>query len=56
MSDEDGREVILSILGQGELFGEMGMFDEQPRSASVVAVVPADLVLIAKQDFRLMMR
>ena len=56
VSDEDGREVILSILGQGELFGEMGMFDEQPRSASVVAVVPADLVLIAKQDFRLLMR
>ena len=56
VSDEDGREVILSILGQGELFGEMGMFDEQPRSASVVAVVPADLVLIAKQDFRLIMR
>jgi CRP/FNR family cyclic AMP-dependent transcriptional regulator len=32
------------------------MFDEQPRSASVVAVVPADLVLIAKQDFRVIMR
>ena len=27
VSDEDGREVILSILGQGELFGEMAMFD-----------------------------
>ncbi|NMG44556.1 cyclic nucleotide-binding domain-containing protein [Aromatoleum toluvorans] len=52
VSDEDGREVILSILGQGELFGEMGMFGEQPRSASVVAVTPADLVLIAKHDFR----
>lgn len=56
VSDEDGREVILSILGQGELFGEMGMFDEQPRSASVIAVVPADLVLIPKHDFRLIMR
>jgi len=52
VSDEDGREVILSILGQGELFGEMGMFGEQPRSASVVAVMPSDLVMIAKQDFR----
>ncbi len=52
VSDEDGREVILSILGQGELFGEMGMFDEQPRSASVIAVVPSDLVLIPKNDFR----
>lgn len=53
--DEDGREVILSILGQGELFGEMGMFGEQPRSASVVAVVPSDLVMLTKSDFRLIM-
>ena len=56
VSDEDGREVILSILGQGELFGEMGIFGEQPRSASVVAVTPADLVLIAKNDFRSIMQ
>ncbi len=55
VSDEEGREVILSILGQGELFGEMGIFGEQPRSASVVAVVPSDLVMIAKHDFRLIM-
>lgn len=56
VSDEDGREVILSILGQGELFGEMGMFGEQPRSASVVSVGPADLVMIAKSDFRHLMQ
>jgi CRP/FNR family cyclic AMP-dependent transcriptional regulator len=55
VSDEDGREVILTILGQGELFGEMGMFGEQPRSASVVAVVPSDVVQIAKHDFRNLM-
>jgi CRP/FNR family cyclic AMP-dependent transcriptional regulator len=34
VSDEDGREVILSILGQGEMFGEMGVLDDSPRSAS----------------------
>lgn len=56
VSDEDGREVILTILGQGELFGEMGIFDEQPRSASVVAVQPSDLVMISKQDFKQLMR
>lgn len=50
VSDEDGREVILSIINQGELFGEMGMFDEQLRSATVVAVVASDLVLIHKND------
>lgn len=56
VSDEDGREVILTMLGQGELFGEMGIFDEQPRSASVVAVSPVDVVMIAKNDFRRMMQ
>lgn len=56
VSDEDGREVILTILGQGELFGEMGMFGEQPRSATVVAVMPSDLVMIAKNDFRTIMQ
>ncbi len=56
VSDEDGREVILTILGQGELFGEMGIFDEQPRSASVVAVQPSDLIMISKQDFKQLMR
>lgn len=56
VSDEDGREVILSILGQGELFGEMGMFDEQPRSASVIAVVASDLVMISKNEFRQIMQ
>lgn len=56
VSDEDGREVIFSVLGQGEVFGEMGMFGEQPRSASVVAVVPSDLIVIAKNDFRSLMQ
>jgi CRP/FNR family transcriptional regulator, cyclic AMP receptor protein len=55
VSDEDGREVILSILGQGELFGEMGMFGEQPRSASVVSVVPSDMIMVSKSDFRHLM-
>lgn len=56
VGDEDGREVILSILGQGELFGEMGMFGEGARSATVSALVPSDLVMITKQDFRQIMQ
>ncbi|MCB1939046.1 MAG: helix-turn-helix domain-containing protein, partial [Rhodocyclaceae bacterium] len=39
-----------------ELFGEMSIFDEQPRSASVVAVMPSDLVMISKQDLKQLMR
>lgn len=53
--DEDGREVILTILGQGEVFGEMGMLDAAPRSATVTAVASTDLVVIAHADFRQIM-
>ena len=52
MSDEQGREVILSILGPGEFFGEMGLLDDSPRSASVVSLEPCDLLTISKIDFK----
>ncbi len=51
MSDSDGKEVILSILGPGEFFGEMGLIDEAPRSASVVTIEPCELLQLAKRDF-----
>jgi CRP/FNR family transcriptional regulator, cyclic AMP receptor protein len=34
IGDEEGREIILKILGPGAFFGEMSMIDKQPRSAS----------------------
>src|SRR5262245_66548573 len=38
MSDAEGKEVILTILGQGEFFGVMGLIDGEPGSASGVCV------------------
>jgi CRP/FNR family cyclic AMP-dependent transcriptional regulator len=52
MSDSDGKEVILAILGAGEFFGEMGLIDDEPRSASVVTLEPCELLSVAKRDFR----
>ena len=52
MSDADGKEVILSILGPGEFFGEMGLIDDSPRSASVTAIEACELLSIAKRDFK----
>jgi CRP/FNR family cyclic AMP-dependent transcriptional regulator len=52
MSDEQGREVILAILGTGEFFGEMGLLDDSPRSASVVTLEPCELLSISKTDFK----
>jgi CRP/FNR family cyclic AMP-dependent transcriptional regulator len=52
MSDSEGKEVILSILGPGEFFGEMGLIDDEPRSATVVTIEPCELLSIAKRDFK----
>jgi CRP/FNR family cyclic AMP-dependent transcriptional regulator len=52
MSDAEGKEVILTILGPGEFFGEMGLIDDSPRSASVVAIEPCELLAITRRDFK----
>jgi len=52
MGEADGKETILSIIGAGEFFGEMGLIDDNPRSASVVAVEPAELLAVTKRAFR----
>jgi CRP/FNR family cyclic AMP-dependent transcriptional regulator len=52
MGEADGKEVILSILGPGEFFGEMGLVDDSPRSASVVAIEPCELLSVTKRAFR----
>lgn len=49
---EDGREVILGILGVGEHFGELSLIDDQPRSAHVVAMEDATLLVLRREDFR----
>ncbi|MEX0602796.1 MAG: Crp/Fnr family transcriptional regulator [Bacteroidota bacterium] len=50
-TDEDGREVILSIFGPGEFFGEMSLLDGLARSATVVATAKAELFMIHRREF-----
>ena len=52
MSDAEGKEVILAILSGGEFFGEMGLIDDAPRSASVVAIEPCELLVLTRRDFK----
>jgi CRP/FNR family transcriptional regulator/CRP/FNR family cyclic AMP-dependent transcriptional regulator len=48
---EDGREVILSILKDGDIFGEMSLLDGKPRSASVISTAKTELILLRRPDF-----
>jgi CRP/FNR family cyclic AMP-dependent transcriptional regulator len=52
MGDAQGREVILSILGPGEFFGEMGLIDDSPRSATVMTLEPCELLCMSKSEFK----
>jgi CRP-like cAMP-binding protein len=49
---EDGREVILGVLGVGEHFGELSLIDNQPRSAHVIAMDDATLLVLRQEDFK----
>jgi CRP/FNR family cyclic AMP-dependent transcriptional regulator len=50
-SRPDGREVILSIMGPGDFFGEMAVLDDLPRSAAVETLEPCEMMRISKADF-----
>jgi CRP-like cAMP-binding protein len=50
---ESGREVILSTFARaGEVFGEMALLDDAPRSATVAAMEPSTLLVLSRTDFR----
>jgi CRP/FNR family transcriptional regulator, cyclic AMP receptor protein len=49
--DDDGNEVILSVIGPNEFFGEMGLLDDQPRSASVETLEPCEMLRISRGAF-----
>lgn len=51
LSNEDGKEVILSMMGPGEHFGELSILDPAPRSASIMTMEPCKFSIISKENF-----
>jgi CRP/FNR family cyclic AMP-dependent transcriptional regulator len=56
MSDDEGKEVILAVLGPGDFVGEMGLLDGAPRAASVVTLEQSEFVSISKEDFNALLK
>ncbi len=49
-SAADGRENLLAIMGPGQMFGELSLFDPGPRSATVTAVTDVTFASLAHDD------
>lgn len=49
-SAPDGRENLLALLGPGQMFGELSLFDPGPRSATATAVTDVTLLALSHTD------
>ena len=49
--NDEGKEVILALLGPGEMFGELAVLDGEARSANALAQENCELLAINKEDF-----
>lgn len=52
MVSSDGHENLLAMLGAGDVIGEMGLIDAQPRSATATALKSCSLAFLATRDFK----
>ncbi len=52
----DGRSITLANFGPGDIFGELAMFDDERRSATVEALEPAEVIAILGADMRRLLR
>lgn len=48
----DGRENMLSVLGPGEMFGELSLFDPGPRSSTATALTDSRLLALGHEDLQ----
>jgi CRP/FNR family transcriptional regulator len=51
----DGRQIALATFGPGDIFGELSMFDDERRSATVEATDPLEALAIRGPDMRRLM-
>jgi CRP/FNR family cyclic AMP-dependent transcriptional regulator len=47
----DGRQVLLTVFHEGDVFGEMALIDGKERSANATAAAACDLLVVPRQSF-----
>jgi len=51
LAEKDGKEVRLAVLGEGDFFGEMAIFEREVRMATVRAIGQARVLTVDKRSF-----
>jgi CRP/FNR family transcriptional regulator, cyclic AMP receptor protein len=51
VASADGRDIVLNIFREGDLFGEIALLDGRPRTADATAMSDCELIVIERRDF-----
>ena len=51
LNSPDGRDMVINEMGRGDIFGELGILTQQPRSTSAIAHSDSDIFLVPHQTF-----
>ncbi|PIQ97943.1 MAG: hypothetical protein COV67_01510 [Nitrospinae bacterium CG11_big_fil_rev_8_21_14_0_20_56_8] len=50
-TDEEGKKKVIGALHTGDIFGEMGLIDGKPRSATVIALEDGRISILSRESF-----
>lgn len=51
VSSPEGRELVLNVVHEGDVFGEIALFDGRPRTAGALAISDCELMSIDRRHF-----
>lgn len=54
IKDTAGQKIVLTVAGQGDMFGELAMLDSGPRTATALALTDSDVLVLDRDDLVLL--
>jgi CRP/FNR family transcriptional regulator, cyclic AMP receptor protein len=55
MQSTEGKDIVFSLIGKGEIFGEIALLDGLPRTANAIAFTDCELMIVDRRDLFVML-